>query len=138
MHATSAVEKELLALERQYWQALKDRDSEAAMALSDEPCVVTGAQGVGKIDRATLSRMVRGATWRLETFEISDPVVRQITEDVAVLAYKVHEELSVEGKRVALDAADSSIWVRRDGRWMCAAHTEALAGDPFGRDRRAS
>jgi len=23
--------------------------------------------------------------------------------------------------------------VRRGGRWLCAAHTESIAGDPFGR-----
>jgi len=28
--------------------------------------------------------------------------------------------------------------VRRDGRWRCVLHTEALAGDPFGRDRAAA
>jgi len=47
----------------------------------------------------------------------------------------VHEELTVEGKPVTLDAADASTWVRRDGRWVCALHTESLRGDPFGRDR---
>jgi len=47
----------------------------------------------------------------------------------------VHEELTVEGKPVTLDAADSSTWVRRDGHWLCAAHTETLSGDPYGRDR---
>lgn len=47
----------------------------------------------------------------------------------------MHEELTVDGKRVALDAADASTWVRRNGRWVCALHTESLAGDPFGRDR---
>jgi hypothetical protein len=35
-----------------------------------------------------------------------------------------------------LDAADSSTWVRRNGRWLCALHTEAILGDPFGRDRQ--
>jgi hypothetical protein len=33
-----------------------------------------------------------------------------------------------------VDAADSSTWVHRDGRWLCALHTEAIAGAPFGRD----
>jgi len=51
---------------------------------------------------------------------------------------KVHEELTVDGKPVSIDAADTSTWVRRDGRWLCAAHIEALAGDPYGRDRRVS
>jgi hypothetical protein len=54
---------------------------------------------------------------------------------VAVLAYNVHEELTVEGKPVTIDAADASTWVRRDGRWLCALHSESLKGDPFGRDR---
>lgn len=36
---------------------------------------------------------------------------------------------------VSLDAADSFTWVRRDGRWLCAAHSEALSGNAFGRDR---
>jgi hypothetical protein len=53
---------------------------------------------------------------------------------LAIVAYQVHEELTVDGKPVTLDAADSSTWVRRNGRWLCALHTEAIAGDPFGRD----
>ena len=52
------------------------------------------------------------------------------------MAYQVHEELTVEGKPLTLDAADASTWVRRDGTWRCALHTESIAGDPFGRDRR--
>jgi hypothetical protein len=44
----------------------------------------------------------------------------------------------VDGKAVTLDAADASTWVRRDGRWRCALHTESIQGDPFGRDRTGS
>lgn len=55
--------------------------------------------------------------------------------DTAVLAYEVHGELTVDGALVTIDAADSSVWVRRGGRWLCALHTESIAGDPFGRDR---
>ena len=58
-----------------------------------------------------------------------------LRDDVAVVAYVVTEELTVENKPVTLKAADSSTWVRRDGRWVCAVHTESLSGDPFGRDR---
>ncbi len=44
-------------------------------------------------------------------------------------------ELKVDGEPVAFDAADTSTWVRRDGRWLCALHMESVAGDPFGRGR---
>jgi hypothetical protein len=26
----------------------------------------------------------------------------------------------------------------RNGRWLCALHTQSIAGDPFGRDRQPS
>ena len=132
----SAVENELVELERRYWQALQDGDDATALALTDDPCIVAGAQGVASLDRRTMADMLKQATWKLQRFEIADAKVRMIGDDAAVLAYIVHEELTVEGKAVKLQASDASTWVRRDGRWVCALHTEALAGDPFGRDRR--
>jgi hypothetical protein len=86
-----------------------------------------------------MAGMLRQATWKLDRFEIDPNVkVKLLRDDVAVLAYKVREELTVDGKPVKFEAADASTWVRRDGRWVCALHTEALAGDPFGRDRRTT
>jgi hypothetical protein len=67
-----------------------------------------------------------------------DDQVRQLGDDVAVVAYTVHEKLTVDGQPVTLDAADASTWVRRNGRCVCALHTESVKGDPFGRDRRAA
>jgi ketosteroid isomerase-like protein len=137
--AGNAVERELLALEREYWQAIKDRDVKTAMRLSDDPCIVTGAQGVGRIDNESLAEMIKAASYTLHDFHISDDAqVRLLGEDVAILAYNVHEELTVDGKPVTLDAVDASTWIRRNGRWVCALHTESLKGDPFGRDRHSA
>ena len=135
--ATKTVEAELMELERRYWQAIQDKDVETAMRLTDEPCIITGAQGVGSIDRKTMAAMMSSDRYTLHRFEIKDGAqVRLLGDATAIVAYQVHEELTVEGKSVALDAADSSTWVRRDGRWLCALHTESIVGDPFGRDRR--
>jgi uncharacterized protein (TIGR02246 family) len=134
--AEKRIEKELLDLEKQYWQALKDRDVDTAIRLTDDPCIVTGAQGVASIGRAEFKTMLDSADWALRDFELSDDVeVRMLRDDVAVLAYKVREELTVDGEAVTMEAADASTWVRRDGRWRCALHTESITGDPFGRDR---
>ena len=135
MNAT--IEQELLALESEYWQAIKNKDAGTAMRLSDEPCIVTGAQGVGRLDRQALARMMKAPSYTLNDFRIENPQVRQLGDDVAVVAYTVHEKLTVDGQPVTLDAADASTWVRRNGRWVCALHTESVKGDPFGRDRRA-
>lgn len=71
-----AIETQLVDLERQYWEAIRNKDVDAAMRL--------------------------------------------------------------EGKPVTVEAADTSTWTRRNGRWLCSVHTEALAGDRYGRDRLAT
>lgn len=132
------LERELLDLERQYWQAIKDQDVDAAMRLTHEPCVVTGAQGVGSVDHKMMGQMLKAAPYTLHAFELKDAKVLRLDDHTAILAYRVHEELTVDNKPVTLDAADASTWVRRDGRWLCALHTESVLGDPFARDRASS
>jgi hypothetical protein len=133
---TATVEQEVLELEKTYWQAIKDRDVETVMRLSDDPCTIAGAQGVRSIDRRTLAGLMKDTPYTMHSFNIgTDAEVRMLGNDVAIIAYEVHEDLTVDGKPVSLDAADTSTWVRRNGSWVCALHTESLRGDPFGRDR---
>ena len=131
-------EKQLIALEKQYWQAIKDGDAETAARLTDDSCIVTGAQGVGRLDKKALIAMMKKPTYTLERFEMrGKPELSLLSDDVAVLAYTVQEDLTVEGKKVSFTAAESSTWVKRGGGWRCAVHTESIEGDPFGRDRQA-
>lgn len=133
------MDEAMLRLERQYWEGLRDGDLDAVLDLTEDPCIVTGASGLGSIDHQQYRSMMGNAGWTIESFEIGDDAaVRMLGDDVAIVAYTVHEDLTVGGEPVAIDAADSSTWVRRDGRWRCALHTEALTGDPFGRDRIAA
>ena len=133
---TQTIEQDLLDLERRYWQALKDKDVDAALELTDEPCLVTGASGVGKVDKQAYASMMENATWTIDDYAIGDDAqVRMLGDDTAVLAYTVREQLKVDGEPVSFDAADASTWVRRGGRWVCAMHSESILGDPFGRDR---
>ena len=129
-----AVDQELLALEKQYWEALQNKDGATATRLSDARCVVVGPQGIGSLDRQALAGMVENAPYELKRFRLDDDIhVRTIADGVAMIAYKVSEELVIDGEATTIEAFDSSVWVRRDGGWVCAAHTETLAGDPYGR-----
>lgn len=125
--------RELFALEQKFWNAIKDRDAASAVALSDDPCVVVGAQGIGEVDKATLAGMLTNAPYQLKEFSFDDFHVRRVTDEVAVVTYKVSEDLVVDGQDVDLKAFESSVWVRRSGQWVCVVHTESLAGDPYGR-----
>jgi hypothetical protein len=67
---TKAVEQELLALEKQYWQAMKDKDADTAMRLSDDPCLIAGPMGIMRIERQALKGMLRAAPYTLNDFSI--------------------------------------------------------------------
>jgi hypothetical protein len=138
MTTTTAI-RELLEHERRFWNAMKDKDGEAASEMTNDACIVVGAQGVSTIDPATMARLTREGEWELKrfTFDESTAQVQFLNRDVALVAYKVSERLTVEGKPLTLEANDASVWVRKDGEWRCAMHTESVAGDPFGRDRLA-
>jgi hypothetical protein len=130
-----ALKRKLLSLERQFWQALKKHDVEAALELTADPCIVTGAQGIARIDKKTFAGMMKSDSSEIDDFEITDVEFEQLSDDVAVIGYKVREELTVEGEQLTLEAADTSTWVRKNGSWVCALHTESITGDPYGRDR---
>jgi ketosteroid isomerase-like protein len=134
--SSRATEKEIVKLEKEFWQALKDRDVDAALRMTDDPCIVTGAQGVGTIDHEAFRGMMDDATWTLEDFELEDVQVRMVGDDIAIVAYKVREDVTVDGESLRLEAADASTWVRHGDHWVCALHTESITGDPFGRDRQ--
>lgn len=136
---TLGKEQELFEVEKRFWDAMKQKDARTAEKLTDNNCIVVGAQGVSAIDRKTMAKMTTEGQWDLQqyTFDSKNAQVRFIADDIAIVAYKVNEHLVVDGKTLPIEANDSSVWVRRDGEWLCALHTESLAGDPYGRDRRA-
>jgi hypothetical protein len=136
--ATTTVENQLIDLEKQFWQAMKDKDAETAMRLTDDTCILTGPQGVSRVEREAVAGMINSTDYDLKDFDLKDTQVQLLSDDVAIVAYQAHEELTVNGEPVTLDVADSSTWVRRDGKWVCALHTEAIAGDPYGRDRKSA
>ena len=131
-----STDKELLALEKQFWDAIQNRDGATATRLTDARTLVIGPQGIGKLDRQALAGLVENPPHELKRWRIDDDVqVSTIADGVALIAYKVSEEMVVDGETTTLEAFDSSVWVRRDGGWVCAAHTETLAGDPYGRNK---
>jgi hypothetical protein len=85
-----------------------------------------------------MGKLTTEGEWQLQQFSFDErsTQVRFVNEDVAIVAYKVNERVVVDGKTLPIEANDSSVWVRRNGEWRCALHTESLAGDPYGRDRK--
>ena len=115
--------KELLDLENQYWTAIKEKDADLAMRLTDEECIVTGAQGVGRINRQVLSKMLKDAPYTLHHFELKDAEVRQLRDDVAILG--LQGSRGADGRRQTGEARRSrrlDVGTPRREVALCPAH----------------
>ena len=130
------IEQEVLGVEREYWDSMITKDPAVASRLTGETSIITGAQGVSTVSSATIGEMVKSEGWKLRSYEFSDVTVMSPTPETAVIAYHVIEDLEVEGQPLRLEANDATLWVRQDGGWVSVLHTESVAGDPFGRDRK--
>jgi hypothetical protein len=130
---------ELMQIESRYWNSMKDRDPAEAGELTDDECIIVGAQGVMSVSPQMVAKMLEDGSWRIDryTMDESKAQVRMLTDDIAIIAYPVREDVRVDGKKVSLQAFDSTVWVRKDGKWVTVLHTESIAGDPFGRDKKA-
>ena len=136
---STATDKELIQHEHRFWKAMQDKDARVAQDMTDDGCIVVGAQGVSAVDAKTMGKLTTEGKWQLDdySFDEKNTQVRMLSDDVAIVAYKVNERVVVDGKELPVEANDASVWVRRDGKWRCALHTESLAGDPYGRDKVA-
>lgn len=132
-------EQAIRDVETAFWNAMQSRDSSAAGRMTDDECIVVGAQGVSAIDSKAMAKMTAEGKWELKYFEFDAKTmqIRFVTDNIAIIAYTVKETLIVEDKSLGIKANDASVWVRQEGDWRCALHTESLAGDPFGRDKKA-
>lgn len=120
---------EIIALEKSYWDAMKAKDGDRTAELSADPALVTGMQGVMSIAKSKMGQMTKDGNWTLESYSFDDVEVVTPTPDVAIIAYKVTQQVTMNGKSQTMHAADSSTWVRGDNGWECHAHSETILKD---------
>jgi len=125
---TDSAASEIIALEKDYWDAMKRKDGKRTAELSGEPALVTGSNGVMSIAKDKMGAMTEGGAWTLESYEFEDVKVSRPADDVAIIVYKVHQKVTMNGEPKEFHAADSSTWVRGDDGWECCAHSETILG----------
>lgn len=135
--ATTSIDKEILALEREYWDAMVRKDPEPPSRLTADECLVVGPPGVTTVKGKDIAQMVTSHQGRIKSYDFSNVSCLKVDPNTAILAYHVKEEVEMEGKAFTVEANDATLWTKREGRWVSAFHTESIQGDPWGRDKTA-
>ncbi len=118
--------REIMSLERKYWTAMSEHDLKTALSLTDFPCLVAGTQGLRWVDEDQFTKMFDSNRGSIRNFEFKDDEaeVHQVGPDTAVVAYKVDTVFSKNGQNKKIKAVDTSTWIKRGQKWVCAMHTE--------------
>ena len=81
--ATDNRERDVLELERRFWNTMKTKDGRSAGRMTDDGCIIVGAQGVSAIDPKSMETMMGDGKWlcALHTESLSgDPYGRDKTK----------------------------------------------------------
>lgn len=128
----NATKDEIIALEKEYWDAMKRKDGKRSSQLSGKVSLTTSARGVTSIPKDKMGKMTEEGDWTLESYKFEDVEVITPAPDVAIIAYKVTQKVTMGGKPQELNAADSSTWIRGADGWECHAHSETILEDGKG------
>lgn len=131
----------LIALEKKFWQAMVDEDADTAIGMLDEPALMVSAHGALQFDREQYRKMAEEGPMVVKSFEFSDMQVMYPNDDTAVLTYRVKQAIAGRedgAKPIEQEMADSSVWLRKDGEWLCVMHTETELGDKSSSAKKSS
>ena len=120
---------EIIGLEKSFWDATKKKDGARAAELSGKTSLVTGAQGVMNIPKSKMGKMTEDGKWTLESYSFDNVEVSTPAPDVAIIAYTVRQQITMDGRPQEMHAADSSTWIHGSNGWECHAHSETILKD---------
>lgn len=132
MHAAADT---IVELEKKFWQALVDQDTDVALDMLCEPAVLVNPHGTMKVDHAGYRRLAEDSGYVLQGYELGHFDVVFPNDSTAVITYRAKQRIAPtgDGRTDEQDMHDSSTWIRTGGGWKCAVHTQTpIADGPIG------
>jgi hypothetical protein len=115
----------LTDLEKQSWRAWKNHDDAFFQTfLSDDH---TELLSRGPVDKAAVLRTVGSAICNVGDYSVDQFTVRMIDTNTAVMTYHAAQTTTCGGEPVPSPVWATSIYVRRDGKWLNVFYEQAPA-----------
>jgi len=117
---------ELIDLEKRFWKSMVDEQTEVALKMLAEPSFMVSPHGAMKFDHASYRQMAEHGQMVIKRYELGEIDATFIGAGAAILSYKVRQFVALRGKSEETEQymADTSTWVKVNGSWKCAMHTE--------------
>jgi hypothetical protein len=112
---SNALEEKIVALEKQGWEAIKNKDWNGLSSLLTEDFVEVGEMGIrGK--SAAIEDLKANLT--VTEYSMEDAKVLELGKDGGLLTYQLVQKGSYKGQDLPSKANCSAAYIRRGGKWL--------------------
>jgi hypothetical protein len=123
--AADALETDLVALEQASWVAWQGHDAKFFAGFLSEDHVEIHSSGV--VGKAEVVGAVGGTACTVESYALSQFRFRRVSPDAALLVYRAEQKTTCNGTPVPSPVWASSVYARRDGRWVNVLYQQTAA-----------
>ncbi len=123
--SNNSVNEMLIALEKQAWEAWKNKDGNFFQRILSEDTVGVGAGGVD--NKTQIVKDISGPGCEVRNYSLDNFRVVMPQKNTAILTYKAMQDATCNGKAVPATVWASSVFVKRSGKWLAAFHQETPA-----------
>ncbi len=122
---TDSVETQIIALEKMAFEAWKNKDRKFFEDHMSEAGQYLDPSGVG--GKAQYVKAIIDNNCTVSKYSLDNTKVTMLSNDVALLNYRYTHDVVCGGNPEASPLWASTIYVKRDGKWLIAFHQELAA-----------
>lgn len=121
----AAVKDQLIGLERQAWEAWKNKNGGYFQTFLSDDSIGVGAQGIAR--KAQIVSGISGSPCDIKGYTLDNFDLVMLDRDAAILTFKATQEATCGGVAEPSPVWASTVYVKRGGKWQAAFHQETPA-----------
>ena len=120
--ASGPVRESVVAVERQAWEAFKNKDGGFYRRTLTADASYVSSSGVST--REEIASIAERLTCKVDGYVLRNEQVHSISAEVALLTLRATSDLTCGTRSIHSDAWVSTVFVREDGDWKISFHQE--------------
>ena len=121
-------EANIMALEKQAWDAFAKGDGKFYETLMADEAIYVGDYGFST--KAQIVKDISSKPCEVKSYSFSNFKVTMLNTDTALVTYESTQDSSCGGQKVPSKVYNSSMYVKRKGKWQAIFHQETTAAEP--------
>jgi len=108
--------EDLVAMEKSIWKAFANHDAKAYADTMTDDAVEIGSDGEATTGEKLLAS-ISSPSCNVKSFDLADTKLRQLSPDIAILTYRLTQDVTCDGKKSPTKTFATAIYVRQGGKW---------------------